>query len=113
MSSLNIFASTFFPPICQRNQSSHQDQVIDQLSSWNLSTKVQSLVSSVLNEWYSGRTLNSILQHWERISVAPVSNQAEGLKILCYNVEGWKTRALEVIDLVYKIRASICILTEV
>jgi hypothetical protein len=35
------------------------------------------------------------------------------VNILCYNVEGWGTRALEVVDLVYKMDASICIFTEV
>ncbi|CAF3665277.1 unnamed protein product, partial [Rotaria sp. Silwood1] len=35
------------------------------------------------------------------------------LNILCYNVEGWGTRHLEVVDLVYKVDASISVLTEV
>ncbi len=35
------------------------------------------------------------------------------LRIICYNVQGWGTRALEVIELVYKVEASICIFTEV
>jgi len=35
------------------------------------------------------------------------------LNILCYNVQGWGSRRLEVIDIVYKIDASICVFTEV
>ncbi|CAF1642094.1 unnamed protein product [Rotaria magnacalcarata] len=39
--------------------------------------------------------------------------QAVPLNILFYNVEGWGTRYLEVVDLVYKVDASISVLTEV
>ena len=67
----------------------------------------------LLDEWYSGRTLNSVLQQWQRVSVVPSKNQKETLKIFCYNVQGWYTRALEVIELVYKVQASICVFTEV
>ncbi|CAF4670023.1 unnamed protein product, partial [Rotaria magnacalcarata] len=35
------------------------------------------------------------------------------LNILCYNVQGWGSRCLEVIDIVYKVEASICVFTEV
>ena len=67
----------------------------------------------LLDEWYSGRTLNSVLQQWERVSVVSSKNQIETIKILCYNVQGWYTRALEVIELVYKVQPSICVFTEV
>src|ERR1019366_7378794 len=80
---------------------------------WNFSTKDQKYVSSILNEWYTDRTLNTVLQQWESVDLTPSSLQKESLKILCYNVEGWGTRALEVVDLVYKVQASICIFTEV
>ena len=33
--------------------------------------------------------------------------------MLCYNDEGWSTRALEVIDLVYRVEAFICVFTAV
>ncbi len=57
--------------------------------------------------------MNSVLQEWESVGPTPSSNQKENLKILCYNVQGWCTRSLEVIDLVYKVQASICVFTEV
>ena len=33
--------------------------------------------------------------------------------ILCYNIAGWRTRHLEVVDLVYRIDAPISVLTKV
>jgi hypothetical protein len=45
-------------------------------------------------------------------SKIPLNNVSVLLKLLCYSVEGWNTRALEFIELVYKTEASICIFTE-
>ncbi|CAM2707658.1 unnamed protein product [Rotaria socialis] len=83
------------------------------LITWHFSTKDQKLVISLLDEWYSGRTLNTVLEEWEKVGISSLRKQKEYLKILCYNVEGWGTRAVEAIDLVYKVQASICIFTEV
>jgi hypothetical protein len=113
MSSLNIFAKDFFPSISWKQQLNPKEHAIHQLRSWNFSTKDQNLVESILNEWYTGGTLNLILQQWERSEGVFPGIREEVLKILCYNVEGWNTRALEVIELVYKVQASICIFTEV
>ena len=41
------------------------------------------------------------------------NNGKESVKLLCYNVEGWGTRALEVIELTSKVQVSIYVLTEV
>ncbi|CAF2189182.1 unnamed protein product [Rotaria magnacalcarata] len=90
-----------------------RDEAMHQLEIWNLSPKDRKLVLSLLYEWYSDRTLNAVVEQWENAGIAPSKNQKEYIKILCYNVEGWGTRALEAIDLVYKIQASICIFTEV
>ncbi|CAF4748661.1 unnamed protein product, partial [Rotaria sp. Silwood2] len=35
------------------------------------------------------------------------------LNILCYNVEGWATRHLEVVDLVYKVEIEITVIVDV
>ncbi|CAF3321861.1 unnamed protein product [Rotaria sp. Silwood2] len=85
------------------------------LSMWNFSIKDQKLVLSLLDEWYTSSTLNTLLCHWDNSEIVPSKNQhqKEYLKILCFNVEGWGTRALEATDLVYKTQASICIFTEV
>ena len=54
-----------------------------------------------------------VLQQWESAGIVLSSTQKEILKIVCYNVEGWNTRALKVSELVYKVQASIGIFTEV
>ncbi|CAM4981949.1 unnamed protein product [Rotaria socialis] len=83
------------------------------LKTWNFSTKDQKLVLSLLDEWYSGRTLNTVLEEWEQVGIASLRNQKEYIKILCYNVEGWGTRAVEAIDLAHEVQVSVCIFTEV
>ena len=113
MSSLNVFAKVFLPAKHPKRLTNPKEQVIHQLRTWNFSPKDQKIVSLLLDEWYSGRTLNSVLQQWERVTVVSSKNQIEILKILCYNVQGWYTRALEVIELVYKVQTAICIFTEV
>ncbi|CAF3393055.1 unnamed protein product [Rotaria socialis] len=90
-----------------------KDEAMHRLKTWNFPTKDQKLVLSLLDEWYIGRTLNTVLEEWEKVGIASLRNQKEYIKILCYNVEGWGTRAVEAIDLVYKVHASICIFTEV
>ena len=103
----------FFPAKHLEHLPNPKEQAIHQLRTWNFPPKDQKIVSLLLDEWHSGRTLNSVLQQWERVSVVSSKNQIETLKILCYNVQGWYTRALEAIELVYKEQASICVFTEV
>ena len=113
MSSLNMYAKVFLPAKHLEHLPNPKEQAIHQLGTWNFSPKDRKIVSLLLDKWYSGRTLDSVLQQWERVSVVPSKNQKETLKILCSNVQGWYTRALEVIELVYKVQASICVFTEV
>ena len=113
MSSLNVYAKVFLPDKHLEHLPNPKEQVIHQLRTWNFSPKDQKIVSLLLDEWHSGRTLNSVLQQWKRVSVVLSKNQKEILKILCYNVQRWYTRALEVIELVYTVQASICAVTEV
>jgi len=84
-----------------------------QLQQWNFSISDSKLVFNLLSEWYSDRPLNSVLNQWEKDNSIMDNSVKVPLKIMCYNVQGWGTRALEVIELVYKIEASICVLTEV
>ncbi|CAF4677674.1 unnamed protein product, partial [Rotaria magnacalcarata] len=74
------------------------DEAMPQLEIWNFSTKDQKLVLSLLDEWYSDITLNAVVEQWGNAGIAPSKNQKEYIKILCYNVEGWGTRALEAMD---------------
>ena len=88
MSSLNVYAKVLLPAKRLERLPNSKKQVIHQLRIWNFSPKDQKIVSLLLDEWYSGRTLNSVLQQWARVRVVPCKNQKETLKILCYNVQG-------------------------
>jgi len=113
MSNLNVHAKVFFPSKSLEQSSNSKEQALHQLRLWNFSTKDQNIVFSLLDEWYTSSTLNLVVQKWESTGPARINNQKESLKILCYNVQGWYTRSLEVIDLVYRVHASICVFTEV
>ncbi|CAF4121009.1 unnamed protein product, partial [Rotaria magnacalcarata] len=63
-------------------------------------------------EWYSNSTLDSVLTKWEN-NPSHLSNQFIPLNILTYNVQGWGTRALEVMDLIFKVDSPVCVFTEV
>ncbi|CAF3826781.1 unnamed protein product [Rotaria sp. Silwood1] len=111
-SDLNVYAKVFCPA-SDNYLFSPRDEAMHRLKTWNFSSKDQKLVLSLLDEWHSGRTLNTVLVQWENVGIARSQNQKENIKILCYNVEGWGMRALEAVDLIYKVQASICIFTEV
>lgn len=75
--------------------------------------KDQKLVNRVLTEWFTTSTLENILTQWENVTPKEKQKQQVPLNILCYNVQGWGARSLEVIEIVYKVEASICVFTEV
>ena len=54
-----------------------------------------------------------MLSQWENNKPITSNSVRMPLKIMCYNVQGWSSRAPEVIELVYKTESSICIFTEV
>ncbi|CAF4621482.1 unnamed protein product, partial [Rotaria socialis] len=91
-SNLNVLAKAFFPA-SHNYLFNPRDEAMHRLITWNFSTKDQKLVLSLLDEWYSGRTLNTVLEEWEKVGISTLRKQKEYLKILCYNVEGWGTRA--------------------
>ncbi|CAM4973700.1 unnamed protein product, partial [Rotaria socialis] len=105
--------STSMKMITLDTQLHHPDEAMHRLKTWDFPTKDQKLVLPLLDEWYTRRTLNTVLEEWENVEMASLRNQKEYIKILCYNVEGWDTRAVKAIDLVNKVQASICIFTEV
>ncbi|CAF4695203.1 unnamed protein product [Rotaria socialis] len=109
---IDIYTSnvTFWQKLINDFQLNHQVQLIPTSHNNNI---IKTDQHRTLNEWYSGRTLNTVLEEWEKVGIASLRNQKEYIKILCYNVEGWGTRAVEAIDLVYEVQASDCIFTEV
>ncbi|CAF1337379.1 unnamed protein product [Rotaria sordida] len=78
-----------------------------------LSAKDEKLVDKVLTEWFTAGTLENILTKWENITPKEIEKEQTPLNILGYNVQGWGSRSLEVIDIVLKVDASICVFTEV
>ncbi|CAF1296192.1 unnamed protein product, partial [Rotaria magnacalcarata] len=62
----------------------------------------------IMSSWVQ----DSVLTQWEN-NPCPLSNQFIPLNVLTYNVQGWGTRALEVIDLIFKFDSPVCVFTEV
>ena len=71
------------------------------------------MVKLLLDEWFSSTTLSAVLEKWESSSGNNFDSKQAPLNILSYNVQGWGTRCLEVIDIVYQVDASVCIFSEV
>ncbi|CAF3407164.1 unnamed protein product [Rotaria socialis] len=88
-----------------------KSEVIRKAIDWGFPFKVVQYVSSIMSECFSGYTLNSILSLWE-----PPTNhsqcQRNPLNRLNYNVQGWGTRALEAVELIFNSDSSIGIFTE-
>ncbi|CAF4229371.1 unnamed protein product, partial [Rotaria magnacalcarata] len=65
-----------------------------------------------MSEWFSGNTINGILNLWETPNNHSKCQQ-NPLNILNYHVQEWGTRALEVVELMFNSDSSIGIFTEV
>ncbi|CAF4993517.1 unnamed protein product, partial [Rotaria magnacalcarata] len=89
------------------------ETAMKQFCQWGFQEKDQKLVEKILVEWFTSGTLENILLQWENNSTKEIQIERTPLNILCYNVQGWGSRCLEVIDIVYKVEASICVFTEV
>ena len=79
---------------------------------WKLPIKIQKRIAPVLEEWWSKSTLDRRLSLWEDIP-SPSTSQFIPLNVLTYNVQGWRTRALEITDLILKLDSPIGVFTEV
>ena len=112
-STLKPTAKKFFPLSLHSNHLARKTQSLTQLDVWNFAEKDKEFTRCLLDESYSGRTLSLVLRQWEENTNKYQPSEKVPLTILCYNVEGWNTRHLEVVDLVYKVDASISVLAEV
>ena len=83
------------------------------LSSCFLSKFEFSLLSSIVNEWFSSPTLSVCTAHWK--SSIPVGSLAtySNLNVLLFNVRGLKERWEETLLLFERYRADVLILTEI
>lgn len=109
ISKLSVRAKPFFP---SRTINLKED-AMNQFYQWGFKTNDQKLVEEVLSEWFTAGTIENVFSQWEKIAPKDLETSRTPLNILCYNVQGWGSRSLEVIDMVFKIEASICVFTEV
>jgi hypothetical protein len=73
-------------------------------------------ISIVLEEWYATTTIGTLLERWEKVGedanrTQNVQNNA--LSFCLFNVQGWGSRSLEVLDLIHQAQASFIVCTEV
>jgi hypothetical protein len=90
-----------------------KEAAMNQFCQWGFQVKDQELVDKVLGEWFTAGTLENIFKQWEDSTPKGRLIEQVPLNILCYNVQGWGSRNLEVIEMVFKVEAAICIFTEV
>lgn len=109
-SQLRIDAIPFFPT----QKANPKETAMNQLKQWGFQEKEQRLIGKILDEWYAAGTLENVFGRWESASSLEKTHiQTVTLKILCYNVQGWGARSLEVTDLIYEQEAAIGVFTEV
>lgn len=107
-SQLRVDSKPFVPA-----QKAHPKEVaMNQFDQWGFGVKERKLVETVLGEWFAASTLENVFRQWGQ-SPVEISNQKVVLNILCYNIQGWGSRSLEVMDLIYRVEAVIGVLTEV
>jgi hypothetical protein len=109
---LNINASNFYP----KSTVDKIDKDKERLRNCCLSQQWIKKISPLLIEWHS-MSLDSVLSFWEKYENSSKqfnsSSAAIPLKFCLYNVEGWKSRRLEVIDLIHSVESLLCVFTEV
>ncbi|CAF5179600.1 unnamed protein product [Rotaria magnacalcarata] len=108
-SNLRAAAKPFYPS----GINNFKEKVRSQIRQWGFKTSDQTLIDEVLTEWLMAGTLEKALKQWENITVEESVTEQALLNILCYNVQGWGSRSLEVTETVFKIEASIGVFTEV
>ncbi|CAF4237971.1 unnamed protein product [Rotaria magnacalcarata] len=101
-----------FNDLNNRIEVQHKSTILHCNSICAIIDTVQIMSSWVQEEWYSNSTLDSVLTKWEN-NPCPLPNQFIPLNVLTYNVQGWGTRALEVMDLIFKVDSPVCVFTEV
>lgn len=108
-SQLRIDAKPFVP----MQRENRKDAAMEQFDRWRFQEKERKVVEKVLDEWYASSTLESALIRWERTSPDATRKESVALNILCYNVQGWGSRNLEVTELVHEVEAAVGVFTEV
>jgi dissimilatory sulfite reductase (desulfoviridin) alpha/beta subunit len=79
-------------------------RTLERLKQCKFSEKDTKQLSIPLGEWYSSSTLDKVLTCWEKYGDQTKildKRQQVPLTFVSYNVQGWATRGLEVLDLIY------------
>lgn len=108
-SNLRAEAKPFYP----LNTINRKELAMCQIRQCGFKAKDQTLIEEILSEWLMAGTLEKVLKQWENITSKESERERVPLNILCYNVQGWGSRSLEVTEIIFKIEASIGVFTEV
>lgn len=110
--SLNVNANNFYPSSVKEEIERDKDQ----LNAWGFSDKTIRKIKKYLTEWHS-MPLKTLLTQWDKVDMDTKSRNTstltKKLNMCQYNVEGWKSRKLEAIDLIQTMEAAIGVWTEV
>lgn len=91
-------------------------EALDRLKKCQTTEKDQKRISPVLTEWFGSTTLSRVLSNWEEHGGEKrilADKNSKVLSFIVYNIHGFKSRALEVIELIHQVDASFGIFTEV
>ena len=113
MSTFTSYLRVDAKPFIPSSSVNPKEIAMNQFYQWGFQIKDQKLVERIIEEWFTAGTLENILTKWENRTQKQNKTEQISLNILCYNVQGWGSRSLEVIEMVNKIETPICVLTEV
>ena len=91
-------------------------EALNRLSKCQITSKDQKLITPILTKWFSPTTLNNILKKWDKHHKGNRKLNKENFKPLTfvlYNMQGFNSRALDVVELIHRVDASFVICTEV
>ena len=109
VSRLNPNASAYASASASETVSNPLERALERLKQCQFSEKDTKQLSIPLSEWYSSSTLDKVLTDWEKYGEQKKildTKQQVPLTFVSYNVQGWATRGLEVLDLIHKVDAS-------
>ena len=64
----NVYAAPFLPSLASPSSTKTdvKDTVVQKVMDWGFSPNIVKYATEIINEWYSGNTLNGVLSQWER-----------------------------------------------
>ena len=117
--SLNVYASSLLPTAYTSYDHSPCVEppltvARRRLEDWSIPHETVKQLGPLLEAWYSNSKLERTLSKWEKNpSASSSASPLIPLQVLTYDVQGWGTRPLEAIELLFKVDSPICVLAEV